>query len=969
MSAAAAPHPRRPADTVTAGGPFSWAGAVLLLFFVAAVLAPWLIRLFDRSAIIALALLPAATTVWAAVMVPAALDGGHRALRISWIPTLGLTLDLRWDALSAVLTLVVAGIGTLVMLYSARYFPAGDDGAGRYTGALLAFAGAMLGLVLADNLFLLLVCWELTGMLSYLLIALRTGKQSARKAASQAFIVTTAGGLAMLIGAVMIGVQAGTYRISEILAAPPTGAIVHTGVVLLLVGGLSKSAIFPFQFWLPGAMAAPTPASAYLHAATMVKAGIYLFARFAPAFAGLGAWQPVLIGLGAITMLYGAVQALRQRDLKLLLAYGTVSQLGLMTVVLGVGTPDALLAGLALLIGHASFKAALFFVVGIIDTGTGTRDLTMLSGLGRQRPVLLVTAVLAAVSMAGIPPMIGFVTKEAALAATTGAGTAGAVATVVIVVGSALTVAYSARFLWGAFATKSGVAPTRIAATPLLMTAPTQLLVVLGLAAGIVPGVLEGIVQSYAGTAGQTHTDALALWHGFTLALGLSALAWLVGAAVYLGQRAAERRRTPARPGNDPGTVYRWLTGLLEEGAARFTGLTHRGSLPSSMGAILLVLIVFPGSMLIASGAGPAHVIAWEEPAEAVIALIVIVLAVMTLRSKRGLTAVLLVGGIGYAVAVLFVLRGAPDLALTQILVETVTLVAALLVLRRLPDTALYEARPGNRVRAVLAVGVGALMTAVALILPGSRVTAPISTELTNLAVEYGGGSNVVNVILVDTRGWDTFGEILVLVAAATGVASLVFLQNRTGAAPRRPSAEAGNLPKPNSPTPWLRSPWVPRRSLLLEVVTRLIFHTVVIFSVYVLFVGHDQPGGGFAGGLIVGLALTLRYIAGGAFELGEAAPWDVGAILGAGIVLAVGTAAGGLFFGGDVLQSVILKADVPLLGEFKFVTSSLFDIGVYLVVIGMVLDVLRSLGAGIDRIDHFDTVRAPSTRRREVAR
>ena len=283
-----------------------------------------------------------------------------------------------------IMTLVIAGIGTLVLLYSGRYFPDGDEGLGRYSGALIAFAGAMLGLVWADNLILLVIFWELTGILSYLLIAHRTGNRSSRMAASQALMVTTAGGLVMLIGVVMLGVTAGTFTLSEIIANPPSGPLITTSIVLMIVGGISKSAIIPFQFWLPGAMAAPTPASAFLHAATMVKAGIYLFARLAPAFAVLALWQPLLITLGGATMLYGGVVALRQRDLKLLLAYGTVSQLGLMTLLIGSGNPDALLGGMAMLIAHATFKAPLFFVVGIIDTSTGTRDLTKLSGLGRE---------------------------------------------------------------------------------------------------------------------------------------------------------------------------------------------------------------------------------------------------------------------------------------------------------------------------------------------------------------------------------------------------------------------------------------------------------------------------------------------------------------------------------------------------------------------------------------------------------
>lgn len=953
-------------------GFFGIAAAVLGAYLVLALLAPPLTTRFGRSALFAFAALPAATAVWAAALLPSLLDGQSRTLIINWIPVLDLSISLRIDALAAVMVLVIAGIGALVLLYSARYFPAGDDGLPKYAGSLLAFAGAMLGLVLADNLLLLVIFWELTGILSYLLIAHRAGKRSSRSAASQALMTTTAGGLAMLVGAVMLGEQAGTYAISAIVAAPPTGTTATVALVLLIVGGISKSAIVPFQFWLPGAMAAPTPASAYLHAATMVKAGIYLFARLAPAFAGNGVWQPVLITLGGLTMLYGAVTALRQRDLKLLLAFGTVSQLGLLTVLIGTGTPDALLAALALLVAHAAFKGALFFVVGIVDTAAGTRDLRHLSGVGRQLPVIAVLAVLASASMAGIPPLVGFVAKEAAYAGLLEAGTPGVIAVVVMALGSALTVAYTVRFLWGAFATKAEQPESAVTKPSMPMTVPTALLAGTGVVFGLVPQWLEPAVQGYARTAGKTHDHALALWHGFNLPLALSAAGIVAGAGIFLAQRRIEvRRQQVAAPGTEPGASYRSIVAGVDRTARTVTAQTQRGSLPVSLGAILLVLLAFPGTMLIRSGAAPAGIEFSGRPAELVLSLVVLILAVTTLRVRRALTAVLLVGGAGYAMAVLFILRGAPDLALTQILVETVTLVAALLVLTRLPDTAIStkdstKLLGGNGFRMAIAVCVGALMTALTLIIPGSRTATPVSAELAGPSVDFGGGKNIVNVILVDVRGWDTFGEMLVLVAAATGVASLVFVVSRAGSVPKHPRSRRHQ--QPARPSPWLATDWMPRRSLLLEVVTRLIFHVIVIFSVYVLFVGHDLPGGGFAAGLIVGLALTLRYIAGGAYELGEAAPVDAGILMGIGLLLAGGTSAAGLFGGGEALRSSIFEWHVPVLGDLKFVTSTVFDIGVYLVVIGLVLDVLRSLGAGLDR-HHAEAADADETGQSEPAR
>jgi multicomponent Na+:H+ antiporter subunit A len=924
---------------------------ILALYLVVAAAAPSLARRWDRTALVWLAVLPGLTTVWIAALLPSVLSGGTRTVRLTWVPQLSLGIDLRLDALSAVMVLVISAIGTLVLLYSARYFPLGDDGRAKYAGSLIAFAGAMIALVLADNLILLVIMWEITGILSYLLIAHRIGNQPARAAATQALITTTGGGLVMLIGAVMMGETAGTYDLTLILAAPPTGGTATAALVLLLVGGLSKSAIIPFQFWLPGAMAAPTPASAYLHAATMVKAGIYLFARLAPAFAADAAWQPLLIGLGGATMLFGAVNALRQRDLKLLLAYGTVSQLGLLTLLFGAGNPDALLAGIAMLVAHATFKAALFFVVGIIDTSTGTRNLTELSGVGRRRPGLLIAAVLAAASMAGVPPMIGFVAKEAGYAGLLAGGTAGSVAVLVMAVGSALTVAYTLRFLWGAFAVKPGVEPSESTAPSPWMTAPTWTLVAVGLVLALWPAPLESVLQSYAVTAGPTHQDALALWHGFSAPLGLSVLGWLVGAGLFIGQRGLDRRHGPARPGLDPGVGYRIGVLALENTAARVTTIAQRGSIPASVGAVLIAFVVFPGIMLLRSGAGlgPTSPV---QPAELVLTLVILALVVSILRARRAIVAILMVGGIGYAVAVIYILRGAPDLALTQMLMESVTLVAALLVLTRLPGGAAADrqSRPllGRWVSAAIAVCAGVLMTALALMLPGIRSAAAVSAGMDDAAVAHGGGTNLVNVILVDIRGWDTFGEISVLVAAATGVAGLIFRSRRTGAAPRQPRGSGAR--QPQRPSPWLATNWMPRRSLLLEVATRLIFPIIVMFSIYVLFVGHDLPGGGFAAGLIVGLALTLRYIAGGPFELGEAAPIDAGALMGTGMVIATATAFGGLLGGGAALQSAILHWNVPVLGELTVVTSTFFDIGVYLIVIGLVLDVLHSFGAELDR-------------------
>lgn len=949
-------------------------GAMLIVSMVA----PVMVARMGRGALALFALLPAATAVWTAMLLPTVLSAGPVEITWPFIPSLGLDLDLRLDALAALMCLVVSVLGVAVLLFSVRYFPAADDGLPKYAGSLLAFAASMLLLVLADNLLLLVTCWELTGLFSYLLIAHRVRKLFARRAASQAFIVTTAGGLCLLVGSVLLGVTAGTFEVSAIVADPPAGAAVSTAVVLMLIGGISKSAIVPFGFWLPGAMAAPTPASAYLHAATMVKAGIYLFVRLSPAFATLPWWRPSLVILGGATLISAGLVAMRQRDLKLLLAYSTVSQLGLMTLLIGSGLPGAVIAGTAVLVAHACFKGALFFVVGLVDTATGTRDMTQLSGVGRSLPGVATLAAAAAMSMAGLPPMLGFVAKEAGYAELFAGDALGVAAGVAMAVGSMVTVMYTARFWYGAFATKGDAPAATKPHTPAAtkphppvpprtmpvtrasshwMLWPTVVLAGAGLVFGIWPNRLDGLLAAAVVDEG-TRAGELALWHGFGWPLAATILATVAGAALCLLHWRWERRTGRVlAPVPEAGTVYRAVVAALDRFAVWLTAATQRGSLPVSLGGIAAVLVVFPGSVLMASSLAPGKVALTGSVTQAILVVVVAILALAVLRIRQAIAAVLTIGGIGYLIAVFYVLRGAPDLALTQLLVETVTLLAAVLILLRMPRTVLKQSaspRASKALRAGLAGGVGVVVAALALILPAQRHHLPaFGGRLTEVA-DRGGGTNVVNVILVDVRGWDTFGEISVLVAAAVGVSSLIFLRNPRNS-PRRGAVLASG---PDIlPSPWLATNAIPRHSLILEVGTRLVFHLVIMFSLYVLFVGHNEPGGGFAAGLIAGIALALRYLAGGRYELGEAAPVDAGVVMGSGLVIAGGTAAAGLMVSEAALTSFTWQAQLPWLGEWSVTLSTVFDIGVYVVVIGMVLEVLRSMGAELDR-QAYDSAR-----------
>ena len=966
---------------------------LLAVFLLGSLILPALVRWLGAQAFAVAALIPAAAFVQALVMTPQVLSEDSAPFEtVEWVPQLGLNLSMHMDVLGWVLTLIVTGVGALVLLYCRWYFYEDSTNLGQFAGVLLGFAGAMYGLVLTDDLVMLVMFWEVTSILSYLLIGHYRRRAASRRSALQALLVTTLGGLIMFVGVVLLVVDSGTSSITEIVALAPSGPIVNAAIVMLLIGALSKSAIFPFHFWLPGAMAAPTPVSAYLHAAAMVKAGIYLIARFAPIFALSDPWRPIVISLGVFTMLIGGVQALRETDLKRILAFGTVSQLGFFTVVVGYGTQATALAGLALVIAHALFKSALFLIVGIIDRQLSTRDIDELSGVGRQAPVMATVAFISIASMAGIAPTIGFVGKESALTGllddAIGGSVWGLVALVGVILGSILTTAYGVRFLWGAFWKKRDEQRRHMADTPWpdppvgFLSAPI-ILAGLTLAAGIGVPAVDAALHGYAVTAtpgldadgtaveGPGH---LALWHGFEPALGISVLAILLGLGLFLlTRRTGWDRKARVLKFTAADAYYLVMRGV-DRLSVIVTSLTQRGSLPVYVGTVFVVFVAAEATALIASDVDRLSLSAWHTPTQIAVAPIMAIAAVFAVQARKRYTGVVLVSISGLGMVALFATSGAPDLALTQILVETVTMVTFALVLRRLPSRMGEHNASVSRIpRAVLAIGVGVTMAFIAIVATQSRITEPISVDFANLAYELGHGKNVVNVALVDLRGWDTMGELSVLVLAATGVASLVFVSHRADMLSQRPS-----LPKRlrrkariaplvettegvrfqtaenrSSPRAWLvggQQMNPENRSILLEVVVRILFHTIIVVSIYLLFAGHNGPGGGFAGGLVAGMALVMRYIAGGRWELGAAAPADAGRLLGFGLILAVGSAVVPLFFGLAPLTSSFWEWEIPGIGHMEFVTSTVFDAGVYLVVIGLVLDVLRSLGAEVDK-------------------
>lgn len=781
---------------------------VLLVHVALAALTGVLATRMGPKVFLVAALAPLSGVALVAAAAPTVLDGGEWLAEVPWVPGLDLSIALRMDALALLLMILVSGVGTLIFLYCAFY--AERDGTlQRFVTTLTSFAGAMVGLVLADDVILLYVFWELTTVTSYLLVGLDDRSAESRRAALQALLVTTVGGLAMLVGLIMLAQAGGTTRISELVASPPTGGFVPAAVALILIGAVSKSAQVPFHPWLPAAMAAPTPVSAYLHAAAMVKAGIYLVARLAPAYADLPWWRPVLVTIGIATMVLGGWRALRQHDLKKLLAFSTISQLGFLTAVAAWGTAESAVAVGLLLLAHGFAKAALFLTVGAIDHAAHTRDLRLLSGLGARMPSLAVAATVAALSMGGIPLTLGFIAKEEVYTAFVEApGTFATVALAGLVVGSVLTLAYSLRFLWGAFATKdlaagdphappagaalqaTDVHAADVHAPEAGLTGPIIVLSGVSLVLGVVPFLIDPLITAVAAPYDGAEPSAdLALWHGLNLELALSALTVALGLGLAMLRRpltALQDRLGSVRPqALDADRGYAATVAGLERAADAITGRTQSGSLPVYLGVISLSAALLPGAALLWHGVDLSGAVLVDVPSQVAIGALVACAAVAAARATSRLAAVLLLGAVGYGVALLYVLQGGPDLALTQFLVETLSLVLFLLVIRLLPRRFPPMAhRRTQLVRAAIAATVGVFVTVFTLAAAGARTRPSVSEEFLARSSPEAAGSNVVNVILVDFRGLDTLGEVTVVLVAALGISSLVLTLRRAGASP-----------------------------------------------------------------------------------------------------------------------------------------------------------------------------------------
>ena len=963
---------------------------LILLFalFISSVVAAVLIRTIGRIGFAIVALVPAAGFIWIVshFLNGTFADDGALTAHYEWMPAANLYIDLRLDSLAALFSLIILGVGALVLLYCWGYFDSNPTRLAKFGTEMVLFAAVMFGLVISDSFLLMYVFWELTSVLSFLLVGYYGERASARRAAGQALMVTTLGGLSMLMGIILFGRQTGIWTLSEISHFEGLDQVPYVlpAVLLILAGALSKSAIAPAHFWLPGAMSAPTPVSAYLHAAAMVKAGIYLVARLAPDFHVVDGWHLVVISLGVFTMLLGGWMALKQKDLKLILAYGTVSQLGFITAVVAIGSREALQAGLALTFSHSLFKATLFMIVGAIDHVTGTRDIRELSGLGKRSPLVAVLAWISGLSMAGVPPLLGFVAKESALTAVLNeellVGMPRQLLLVGLVIGSVLTMAYALYFLHGAFATKHESHPTGGGTSPavakidrigpLLWAAPLVLTVgtvVLGLWPNPLNAAIDVHLDNVTPLADGAEATYLALWHGFNIPLLLTVIIIAAGVVMYW-QRAfvAKAQFDPPALGSAD-AAYDNVLDFFRRVSLRLTASTQRGSLTINLGIIFAVLILLPSIALLTGERTDVRMVLWDNPWQAVISFIIIVVAIAATLIANRLSAIVLVGITGYGLALIYAFQGAPDLALTQALVETIIMVIFVLVLRKLPTNANLQSNgKNNRLRAWIAVAVGLSATVVTLFAINARTEEPVGFLIPELADAIGHGANAVNVILVDIRAWDTFGEVSVLVLAATGVASLIFRNSSFTRESRRPVLRAYGRR-------WLSADIEPEkaqnRSIMVDIATRILFPSMIVLSLYFFFAGHNAPGGGFAGGLVAALAFTLRYLAGGRAELDEALPIDASKLLGTGLVLSGVAALLPMLNGDPPLTSYYWSWDnVPLIGYFSLPSALLFDAGVYIIVVGLIKHVLESMGSQLDREEDMRKQRARD-RARQMAR
>lgn len=860
-----------------------------------------------------------------------------------WLPTLGVNLNFCLDGLSFLFALLILGIGLLVIIYAYYYLHAGEKIA-RFFSSLMLFMGAMLGLVMSSNLLLMLMFWELTSLASFLLIGFWIHRADARSGARLALAVTGGGGLALLAGILLLGHMVGSFELEQVLAAKETvqaHVLYPLCLNLILLGAFTKSAQFPFHFWLPRAMAAPTPVSAYLHSAAMVKAGLFLMARLYPVLSGSDWWFYLVTFTGLTTLLLGAIMALFQHDLKGLLAYSTISHLGLTTMLFGIGSDLAPVAAIFHIINHATFKASLFMAAGIIDHETGTRDMRELSGLLRYMPHTALLAMVASSAMAGVPLLNGFLSKEMFFAETLRQQLLGSFSWLIpglATFAAVFSVAYSLRFIHDVF---FGPKPDKLPVYPphepsRIMRVPVEVLVFLCLLVGMLPaysvsGLLASAAQASLGH--ELPEYSLTIWHGLNMPLIMSAVAMVGGILLYTF-RAPLFVWYDGLPAVNGLEIFRSTLDSTKSFVTRRVLGSHEAALQRFSALVfvsLCVLLVWKLSPM--SSLGGTEPLSPADPVTVVGLLAMALAALLTVFYHRyRLLSLVTLSLVGLVTAMLFARFSAPDLALTQLVVEVVTILLMLLVLNFMPEKTPVESTSMRRLRdfciALACGGLVAMLTYAVL----SRPIESVADYYLANSLSGGGGANVVNVILVDFRGFDTFGEITVLVITAVAIAALL-----------------NGLRMPYRNTDRFGRPWDAHGDyLMVRILARLMLPLALLVSVFIFLRGHNEPGGGFIAGLVTAVALVLLEVSSGQKWVQRRIRLNYRRLAVSGIFVAALTGMASWWFGKPFLTSAHGTVSLPLLGEIELTSALPFDLGVYFSVVGstlLILSVLGSLG------------------------
>ncbi len=924
------------------------------------------------------------SAIWIISLFPRIRDGEVLRERLPWAPSLGLELVLRVDGFAWMFAVLITVIGALVSLY-ARYYMSPEDPVARFYTFFLAFMGAMLGVVFSGNLVQLVLFWELTSLLSFLLIGYWYHRVDARRGARMALTLTGAGGLALLGGVVVIGHIVGSYDLDQVLAS---GDVIRAhwlyplALVLVLLGAFTKSAQFPFHFWLPRAMAAPTPVSAYLHSATMVKAGVFLLGRLWPVLSGTELWFWLVSGTGLTTLLLGAYIAMFQNDLTRVLAYSTISHRGLITLLFGLNSALAAVAGVFHIMNHGTFKASLFMAAGIIDHETGTRDIRRLNGLLRAMPITGALALVASAAMAGVPLLNGFLSKEMFFAETVFLSSSPWIETglpLAATLASVFAVVYSLRFGYDIFfGPPSTDLPRQPEEPPRWMRVPVDLLVLACLVVGVAPSLSIGPSLAAAArpvVGGELPEYSLAVWHGFNAPFVMSLVAITGGVVGYLVLRRQEVRRRF----ENPPFVERLNGKRLFEGAlvalTRLAASALRVVGTRRLQTQLFVIIAVALMLAVSSSRGvplvwgnrerlpasPAFVLLW------VIGMVCAVGAAIQAKYHR-LVALTLMGGAGLVTCLTFVWFSAPDLALTQLVVEVVTAMLFLLGLRWLPMR-LEEVQRRLGIRdwvrrgrdLLLAIGAASGLAALSYAMLTRPAPHSISPFFLRRSLPEGGGANVVNVMLVDFRAFDTIGEITVLGAVALTVYALLRrfrppLESIEQPHQQRalPSDVVTDLVKPVTAEDAARG-----YLMVPAVIARLLLPIVFVVAAHLLLRGHNQPGGGFVAGLVVAVAYLMQYLVAGTKWVEARVKLRPARWIAVGLWLAAATGLGALAFGYPFLTTHTAHVTLPLIGDVHLPSATFFDVGVFAVVVGATLLILTALAHQSVRAHHRATVSA----------